>query len=147
VLIAQAAEMIGCGREDSNLHEYYLTRSLADLADHKANQFTGASRSGTPDNTLGRPHFSPVVKNRARDLLRAVADGGDVSTVRIHDFASAVIQAPAFQLAQEILQEESSEFTVRKALEFASMVLGAHHRAAQDLEGCKGIRRPAIRAK
>ncbi|MBW2546772.1 MAG: hypothetical protein JRE82_05960 [Deltaproteobacteria bacterium] len=88
-----------------------------------------------------------MVKNRARDLLRAVADGGDVSTVRIHDFASAVIQAPAFQLAQEILQEESSEFTVRKALEFASMVLGAHHRAAQDLEGCKGIRRPAIRAK
>ncbi|MBW2545962.1 MAG: hypothetical protein DRH23_09770 [Deltaproteobacteria bacterium] len=60
-----------------------------------------------------------MVKNRARDLLRAVADGGDVSTARIHDFASAVIQAPAFQLAQEILQEESSEFTVRKALEFA----------------------------
>ena len=27
-LIAQAAEMIGCGREDSNLHEFYLTRSL-----------------------------------------------------------------------------------------------------------------------
>ena len=27
-LIAQAAEMIGCGREDSNLHECYLTRSL-----------------------------------------------------------------------------------------------------------------------
>ena len=27
-LIAQATEMIGCGREDSNLHECYLTRSL-----------------------------------------------------------------------------------------------------------------------
>jgi len=27
-LIAQAAEMIGCGREDSNLHGYYPTRSL-----------------------------------------------------------------------------------------------------------------------
>ena len=26
--IAEAAEMIGCGREDSNLHECYLTRSL-----------------------------------------------------------------------------------------------------------------------
>jgi ABC-type iron transport system FetAB permease component len=88
-----------------------------------------------------------VVKNRARDLLRAVADGGDVSTARIHDFASAVIQAPAFQLAQEILHEESPEFTARKAIELASMVLGAHHRAAQDLEGCIGIRRPAIRAK
>ena len=138
---------MGCGREDSNLHECYLTRSLADLADQEANEFKGASRSGTPENTLGRPHFSPVVKNRARDLLRAVADGGDVSTARIHDFASAVIQAPAFQLAQEILQEESPEFTARKAIELASMVLGAHHRAAQDLEGCIGIRRPAVRAK
>jgi hypothetical protein len=27
-LIAQAAEMIGCGREDSNLHGCYPTRSL-----------------------------------------------------------------------------------------------------------------------
>jgi len=88
-----------------------------------------------------------VVKNLARDLLRAVADGDDVPIARIDDFASAVIQAPPFLLAQEILQEESPEFTVRKALELASIVLGAHHRAAQDLEGRMGIRRPAIRAK
>ena len=88
-----------------------------------------------------------MVKNRARDLLRAVADGGDVSIARVHDLARAVIEMPAFQLAQEILQEESPEFTARKAIELASMVLGAHHRAAQDLEGCIGIRRPAIRAK
>ena len=88
-----------------------------------------------------------MVKNHARDLLRAVADGGDVSIAWIRDFASAVIQAPAFQLAQEILQEESPEFTVRKAIELASIVLSAHHRAAQDLEECREIMQPAIRAK
>jgi len=136
-----------CGREDSNLHECYLTRSLADAADRKANEFKGASRSGTPENTLGRPDFSPVVKNLARDLLRAVADGGDVPIAQVHDFASAVIQTPAFQLAQEILKGESPEFALRKALELASVVLSAHHRAAQNLEERTGIMQPAIRAK
>ncbi|MGB5313348.1 MAG: hypothetical protein WBN38_14870, partial [Polyangiales bacterium] len=101
---------VQCGREDSNLHECYLTRSLADAAEEKAHEFKGASRSGTPENTLGRPDFSPVVKNLARDLLRAVADGGDVSIARVHDFARAVIQAPAFQLAQEILHNVRPEF-------------------------------------
>jgi len=66
-----------------------------------------------------------VVKNLARDLLRAVADGGDVSTARIHEFANAVIGAPAFLLAQQILKGESPEFALRKALELASVVLGA----------------------
>jgi hypothetical protein len=132
-LIAQAAEMIGCGREDSNLHECYLTRSLADLADQKANEFKGASRSGTPENTLGRSYFSPVVKNRARDLLRAVVDGGDVSVARIRDFARAVIETPAFQVAQEILQDASPEFAVRKVLELASMVLSADDGVAESV--------------
>jgi hypothetical protein len=85
---------VQCGREDSNLHENYLTRSLADLADQKANEFTGASRSGTAENTLGRTRFSPVVKNLARDVLRAVADGGDMPIARVHDFARAVIETP-----------------------------------------------------
>jgi hypothetical protein len=132
-LIARAAEMIGCGREDSNLHECYLTRSLADVAEEKAHEFKGASRSGTPENTLGRPDFSPVVKNVARDLLRAVADGGDVSIARVHDFAKAVIEAPAFQVAQELLQDGSSEFAVRKALKLASMVLSADDGVAESV--------------
>jgi hypothetical protein len=122
-----------CGREDSNLHEFYLTRSLADAADQKANEFKGASRSGTPENTLGRPDFSPVVKNLARDLLRAVADGGDVSIARIHDFARAVIEMPTFQVAQELLHDVSPEFAVRKALELASMVLSADDGAAESV--------------
>jgi hypothetical protein len=140
-----AAQLPGikrCGREDSNLHEFYLTRSLADLADQKANEFTGASRSGTPENTPGRPDFSPVVKNRARDLLRAVADGGDVSTARIHDFASAVIEAPPFRVAQEVLQGGSPEFAVRKALDLGSMVLRADDGAAVSVVGGRGIIAP-----
>jgi hypothetical protein len=56
-----------------------------------------------------------VVKNRARDLLRAVASGGDVSIARVHDFARAVIEMPTFQVAQELLHDVSPEFAVRKA--------------------------------
>ena len=119
------------GREDSNLHECYLTRSLADVADQKANEFKGASRSATPENTLGRPDFSPVVKNLARDLLRAVADGGDVPIALVHDLARAIIEAPAFQVARQILQGGSPEFAVRKALELASMVLATANRVAE----------------
>ena len=71
-----------------------------------------------------------MVKNLARDLLRAVADGGDVSISRIHDFARAVIEMPTFQVAQELLHDISPEFAVRKALELASMVLSADDHAA-----------------
>jgi hypothetical protein len=131
--VEQVPEIVGCGREDSNLHGCYLTRSLADLADQKANEFTGAARSGTPENTLGRSDFSPVVKNRARDLLRAVADGGDVPIAQIHDFARAVIETPSFQVAQELLHDVSPEFAVRKALELASMVLSADDGAAESV--------------
>ena len=120
-----------CGREDSNLHEFYLTRSLADVAEEKAHEFKGASRSGTSQNTLERSHFSPVVKNRARDLLRAVAHGGDVSIARVHDFARAVIEMPTFQVAQELLHDVSPEFAVRKALEPALMVLSADDDATE----------------
>ena len=88
-----------------------------------------------------------MLKNRARDLLRAVVDGGDVSVARIHDLASAVIQAPAFQLAQEILQGGSPEFAVRKVLELASMVLSADDRGAQSSGEGMGIMPPAISAK
>ncbi|MGB5415918.1 MAG: hypothetical protein WBN01_14850 [Polyangiales bacterium] len=64
-----------------------------------------------------------MVKNRARDLLRAVADGGDVPIAQVHDLARAVIEAPPFQIAQEILQDASPEFALRRALELASLVL------------------------
>ena len=71
-----------------------------------------------------------MVKNRARDLLRAVAHGGDVSIARVHDFARAVIEMPTFQVAQELLHDVSPEFAVRKVLELASMVLSADDGAA-----------------
>ena len=128
-----------CGREDWNLHECYLTRSLADAADQKGNEFKGASRSGTSQNTLERSHFSPVVKNRARDLLRAVADGGDVPIAQVHDLARAVIEAPAFQVARQVLQVESPEFAVRKALELASMVLTTDDGAAESFAAKTGV--------
>jgi hypothetical protein len=106
--------------------------ALADLAEEKAHELKGASRSGTPENTLRRPVFSPVVKNLARDLLRAVADGGDVPIAQVHDLARAVIEAPAFQVARRILQGVSPEFAVRKAMELASMVLSTNDGAAED---------------
>ena len=83
----------------------------------------GASRSGTSQNTLERSHFSPLVKNHARDLLRAVADGGDVSIAQFHELARAVIEAPPFRIEQEVLQDTSAEFALRRALELAAIVL------------------------
>jgi hypothetical protein len=80
-----------------------------------------------------------VVKNRARDLLRAVADGGDVSIARVHDFARAVIEAPAFQVAQEILLERSPEFAIRRALELALMVLRSDDTATESIAERMGI--------
>ncbi|MGB5191458.1 MAG: hypothetical protein WBN70_00645 [Polyangiales bacterium] len=73
------------------------------------------------------------MKNLARDLLRAVADGGDVSISRIHDFARAVIEMPTFQDAQELLHDVSPEFAVRKAMELASMVLSADNGATESV--------------
>jgi len=80
-----------------------------------------------------------VVKNRARDLLRAVADGGDVPIAQVHDLARAVIEAPAFRVAQQILQGGSPEFAVRKALELASMVLSTDDRAAEGSAARTGV--------
>jgi len=80
-----------------------------------------------------------VVKNRARDLLRAVADGGDVPIAQVHDLARAVIEAPAFQVARQVLQVESPEFAVRKALELASMVLTTDDGAAESFAAKTGV--------
>jgi hypothetical protein len=80
-----------------------------------------------------------VVKNRARDLLRAVADGGDVPIAQLHDFARAVIEAPAFQVAQEILQDASWEFAARKALELAAMALIVDDGAAKSVANRLGL--------
>ena len=74
-----------------------------------------------------------MVKNLARDLLHAVADGGDVSIARVNDFARAVIEMPTFQVAQELLHDVSPEFAVRKALELASMVLSTDDGAAESV--------------
>gem|GEM_PF-6473803 len=76
-----------------------------------------------------------MVKNLARDLLRAMADGGDVPIAQVHDFARAVIAAPPFRVAQEILKGGSREFAVRKVLELASMVLSTDDVTAQRATG------------
>ena len=91
-----------------------------------------------------------MVKNRARDLLRAVVDGGDVSVARIRDLARAVIETPAFQVAQEILQGGSPEFAVRKVLELASMVLSADDGAGKSVSqrcGAMKMDRSGTRAR
>ncbi|MGB5368431.1 MAG: hypothetical protein WBN14_19375 [Polyangiales bacterium] len=78
------------------------------------------------------------MKNRARDLLRAVVDGGDVSVARIRDFARAVIETPAFQVAQDILRDASPELSVRKALQLALMVLSADDGAGESVSHRRG---------
>jgi hypothetical protein len=83
-----------------------------------------------------------VVKNLALDLVCAVADGGDVSIARVHDFARAVIEMPTFQVAQELLHDVSPEFAVRKALELASMVLSADDGAAASVAAGTAIVTP-----
>ncbi len=83
-----------------------------------------------------------MVKNLAHDLLRAVADGGDVSIARVHDFARAVIEMPTFQVAQELLHDVSPEFAVRKALELASMVLSTDDGAAESVAAGTAIATP-----
>jgi len=88
-----------------------------------------------------------VVKNQARDLLRAMADGGDVSTARIHEFASAVIEAPAFLLAQQTLDGKSPEFALRTALELAAVVLGAPDRVAGNREEPMAVVRTKIETR
>ncbi|MDH3656319.1 MAG: hypothetical protein OEN21_18825 [Myxococcales bacterium] len=80
-----------------------------------------------------------MVKNCARDLLRAVADGDDVPIAQVHDLARAVVEAPAFQVARQILQGGSPEFAVRKALELASMVLSADDGAGENLAAETGV--------
>ena len=80
-----------------------------------------------------------MVKNRARDLLHAVAHGGNVPIGQVHDLARAVIEAPAFRVAQQILQGGSPEFAVRKALELASMVLSTDDRAAEGSAARTGV--------
>jgi hypothetical protein len=79
-----------------------------------------------------------VVKNLARDLLRAAADGGDVPIAQVRDLARAVIEAPAFQVAQRILQDGSPELAVRKALELASLVLSNDDGAAENFAAQTG---------
>ena len=110
-------------------------RSSADFAEEKAHEFKGARRPGTTENTLGRPDFSLVVKNLVRDLLRAVADGGDVPIAQVHELATAVIDAPEFRVAQEILQGISPEFVAHKALRLAAMVLRANVTSPQNGRG------------
>jgi len=77
-------------------------------------------------------------KNLARELLRAVADGGEVPIAQVHDLARGIIEAPVFRVAQEILQGTSRKFAARKAAELDSMVLSSDDSAAEGVAGEMG---------
>ena len=125
----------GCGREDSNLHECYLTRSLGEteppgslnLLEKKGSADVGKG----PQTTLSG-HGVPVDHSRivgvgdlreaARALVLRVADGDDVPIEALRELAALTLQCELVQLAQR-LQDAPPEFAVRRAMELASLVL------------------------
>jgi hypothetical protein len=134
-LIAQAAEMIGCGREDSNLHEYYLTRSLGDQAAPQSLNLLEKEGSGDVEErheaTLsghGVPaEQSPVIemgelRKAARALVLQVADAGDVPMSELRGLATFTLRCELVYLAQQLL-DAPPEFAVRRAMELAGLVL------------------------
>jgi hypothetical protein len=145
-LITQATEMIGCGREDSNLHECYLTRSLADTepsallnllekegsADVGKGQQTTLSGHGVP-----AAHSQIVgvweLREAARAVVLRVADGGELPIETLRDFAALTLRCELVHLAQRV-QEAPPEFAVRRAMELAGLVLtlGEDRRAKEE---------------
>jgi len=145
-LIAQATEMIGCGREDSNLHGCYLTRSLADTEPSQSLNLLekeGSAGVGKGQQTTLSGHGVPAdhsqivgvgeLREAARALVLRVADGGELPIEALRDFAALTLRCELVHLAQR-LQDASPEFAVRRAMELASLVLtlGAKPGAAED---------------
>lgn len=63
---------------------------------------------------------------------------GDLPIGQLQDLARAVIEAPTFQVAQQVLHGVPPEFAVRKALELASMVLSTDDDAAENFAAQTG---------
>jgi len=127
--------MIGCGREDSNLHECYLTRSLADtepsqslnLLEKEGSAGVGKRHQSTLSGHGVPGEHSPIVgvrelREAARAVVFRVADGDNVSIEALREFAALTLRCELVQLAQR-LQDAPPEFAVRRAMELASLVL------------------------
>jgi integrase len=142
--VGQVPETIGCGREDSNLHEFYLTRSLGDTEPSQwlnLLEKEGSADVGRgPQTTLsghGVPAaHSPIVgvgelREAARALVLRVADGGELPIEALRDFAALTLRCELVHLAQR-LHEAPPEFAARRAMELASLILtmGAKARGA-----------------
>ncbi len=147
--------MTGCGREDSNLHGYYPTRSLVDTKSSQSLNLLekeGSVDVGKRIQTTLSGHGVPAAHSQivgaeelrevAKALVLRVADGDDVSIEALREFAALTLQCELVQLAQR-LQEAPPEFAVRRAMELASLVLtlSANPQAA----GARGAREAAAR--
>jgi len=116
--VAQVRGIKGCGREDSNLHEYYLTRSLGDTEPSqslyllaKAGSIGVAKRHQTTLSGHGVPAERPSVTGMSE--LREAA---------LHDFATRTMRCELQLLALRLL-DAPPEFAVRRAMDLASLVL------------------------
>ena len=140
------AVAIGCGREDSNLHECYLTRSLADTEPSQSlNLFdkVGSADVGKGPQTTLSGHGVPAdhsqivgvgeLRKAARALVLQVANGGEVSIAALHDFANLTLRCELVHLAQRLI-DAPPEFAVRRAMELAGLVLtlGSSHGAVEE---------------
>jgi len=67
----------------------------------------------------------------ASTLLHRVADGGEISTSMLREFAELVMRSELVEASRQVL-EGPPEFAVRRALELASLVLGV--RVVDDIE-------------
>jgi hypothetical protein len=131
----------GCGREDSNLHECYLTRSLADTEPSQSLNLLekeGSGDVGKRTQTILSGHGVPAahsqivgveeLRKAARALVLRVADGGELPIEALRDFAALTLRCELVHLAQR-LQEAPPEFAVRRAMELAGLVLTLGTRA------------------
>jgi len=126
---------VQCGREDSNLHGCYPTRSLGE--NEPSGSLNLLEKEGSAD--VGRGHQTTLsghgvpadhsqivgveeLRKAARALVLRVADGDDVSIEALREFATLTLRCELVQLAQR-LQDAAPEFAVRRAMELASLVL------------------------
>ncbi|MGB5372865.1 MAG: hypothetical protein WBN15_03710 [Polyangiales bacterium] len=67
----------------------------------------------------------------AAGLLHRVAEGGEIPTAMLREFAELVLRSELVEASRQVL-EGPPEFAVRRALELASLVLGV--RVVDDAE-------------
>ncbi|MGB5681387.1 MAG: hypothetical protein WBM47_06020 [Polyangiales bacterium] len=148
---------VQCGREDSNLHEFYLTRSLGEtgppgslnLLEKKGSADVGKGPQTTLSGHGVPPPHSQIVgveelRKAARALVLRVADGDDVSIEALREFAALTLRCELVQLAQR-LQDAPPEFAVRRAMELASLVLTLSPKP--QTAGARGAREAVARSR